>query len=98
MKQKKEITNGGNNLEDGNPRKQFRNYITSRRQGREERITSIVYEDITTLVRKYNIQNVLIQNIQKMWDTMRRTNLRIIGIEEGKESQVREPENVFNNI
>ena len=32
-------------------------------------------------------KNLLTQNIQEIWDTMKRPNLRIIGIEEGKETQ-----------
>ena len=38
------------------------------------------------------------QNIQEIWDTMKRPNLRIIGIEEGEESQLKGPENIFNKI
>jgi hypothetical protein len=33
-----------------------------------------------------------------MHDTMRRPNLRIIGIEESEDSQIKEPENIFNKI
>jgi hypothetical protein len=36
------------------------------------------------------------QNIQEIWDTMQRPNLRII-VEE-KDSQIKGPENVFNKI
>jgi hypothetical protein len=38
----------------------------------------------------------LTQNIQKIWNTIRIPNLRIIGFEEGKESQQKGPENVVN--
>ena len=34
-----------------------------------------------------------IENIQEMWDTQRRSNLRIVGIED---SQLKDPENIFN--
>ena len=37
----------------------------------------------------------LIQNIQEIWDTMKTPNLRIIGIEEGKESQLKGPGKYF---
>jgi hypothetical protein len=37
------------------------------------------------------------QNIQEIWDTMKRPNLRIIGIEE-EDSQLKGPENIFNKI
>jgi hypothetical protein len=33
-----------------------------------------------------------------MQDTMRRPNLRIIGIEESEDSQLKGPENIFNKI
>jgi hypothetical protein len=34
---------------------------------------------------------------EKMWDTMKRPNLRRIGIK-GKDSQLERPENIFNKI
>jgi hypothetical protein len=40
----------------------------------------------------------LTQNIQEIQDTMRRPNLRIIGIEESKYAQLKEPVNIFNKI
>ena len=40
----------------------------------------------------------LTQNIQEMWDTVKRQNLRIIGIEEGEEAQLKGAENIFNKI
>ena len=39
--------------------------------------------------------NFMAQNIQEIWDTMRRPNLKIIEIEEG-EAQVKVTENMFN--
>ena len=41
---------------------------------------------------------LLTQNIQEIQDTMRRPNLRIIGIEESKDSQLKGPVNIFNKI
>ena len=41
-------------------------------------------------------KKILTQNIQKIWDTMKRPNLILIEIEEGKESQLQGPENIFN--
>ena len=41
---------------------------------------------------------LLTQNIQEIQDTMRRPNLRIIGIEESEDSQHKGPVNIFNNI
>ena len=43
-------------------------------------------------------QKLLTQNVQKIQDTMRRPNLRIIGIEEGEEYQLRGTVNIFNKI
>jgi len=36
------------------------------------------------------------KNTQKIQDKMRRSNLRIIGIEERKDSQLKGPVNIFN--
>jgi hypothetical protein len=36
------------------------------------------------------------QNMQEIWDTMKRPNLRIIGKEEGEDSQLKGTENIFN--
>ena len=33
-----------------------------------------------------------------MWDTIQKPNLRIIGVEEGEELQIKGPENIFNKI
>jgi hypothetical protein len=43
-------------------------------------------------------KKILIQNIQEYQDTMRGPNLRIIGIEESKDSQFKGPGNMFNKI
>ncbi|KAL6030403.1 hypothetical protein STEG23_017091 [Scotinomys teguina] len=43
-------------------------------------------------------KKVIIQNVQEIWDTMKRPNLRIIGIEEGEEYQLKGTENIFNKI
>ena len=40
---------------------------------------------------------VLTQNIQEIWETMKRPNLRIIEVE-GEEYQLKGPENIFNKI
>jgi len=49
---------------------------------------------------KDNVQRkkLLAQNIQDIQDTMRRSNLRIIGIKESEDSQLKEPVNIFNKI
>ena len=38
------------------------------------------------------------QNIQEIWDTMTRPNLRVTVIEEGEDSQFRGPESIFNKV
>jgi hypothetical protein len=43
-------------------------------------------------------EKLLTQNIQEIQDTMRRTSLMIISIEESKYSQIKGPENIFNKI
>ena len=44
------------------------------------------------------MQNAKTQNIQEIQDKMRKPNLRIIGLEESKDSQIRGPVNSFNKI
>jgi uncharacterized coiled-coil protein SlyX len=59
--------------------------ITNRTQKIEERISGaeVTIENIDTIVKeKANSIKLLTQNIQEIQDTMRRPNLRIIGIEE----------------
>ena len=43
-------------------------------------------------------KNLLTQNFQEIQDTMRRPNLKIIGIEESEDSQLKGPVNIFNKI
>jgi hypothetical protein len=45
-----------------------------------------------------NEKKILTQNIQEIQDTMRRPNLRIIGIDENKDFQFKGPVNIFNKI
>ena len=46
-------------------------------------------------MRKKKLQT---QNLQEIQETMKRPNLKIIGIEKGEESQLKGPENIFNKI
>jgi wobble nucleotide-excising tRNase len=75
--------------------------ITNRIQEIEERISgaedSIENMD-TTIKENAKIKKLLTQNIQEIQDTMRIPNLRIIGIEESKDSQLKAPVNIFNNV
>jgi hypothetical protein len=45
-----------------------------------------------------NEKKFLTQNIQDIQNTMRRPNLRIIGIEDSKDCQLKGPVNIFNKI
>ena len=52
----------------------------------------------TTVKENAKCKKFLTQNIQEIQDTMRRPNLRIIGIEESEDSQLKGPVNIFNKI
>ena len=47
---------------------------------------------------KAKFKKILTQNIQEIQDTMRRPNLRIIGIDENEAFQLKGPINIFNKI
>jgi hypothetical protein len=73
--------------------------ITNRIQEIEERISGAEdsIENIDTLVKEsVKCKKILTQNIQKVQDTMRRPNLRIIGIDENEDFQLKGPVNIFN--
>ena len=52
----------------------------------------------TTVKENAKCKKLLTQNIQEIQDTVRRPNLRIIGIEESEDSQLKRPVNIFNKI
>ena len=55
------------------------------------------YDD-TTVKENTKPKRLLTQNMQEIQDTMRRPNLRIIGIEDSKDSQLKEPYiSIFNS-
>jgi predicted nucleic acid-binding Zn-ribbon protein len=75
--------------------------ITNRIQEIEERISGAEYtiENIdTTDKENAKGKRLLTQNIQEIQDSMRRPNLRIIGIEEIKDSQLKGPVNIFKKL
>jgi len=75
--------------------------ITNGIQDIEERISGSedTIENInTTIEDSVKCKKLLVQNIQEIQDTMRRSNLRIVGIEESKDSQIKGPVNIFNKI
>ena len=66
--------------------------MTTRLQEIEERISGAEdnIENINTTVRENaKTKKLLTQNVEEIQDTMRRPNLTIIGIEEGKEYQLK---------
>jgi hypothetical protein len=52
----------------------------------------------TTIKENTKCKKILTQNIQEIQDTMRRTNLRIIRVDENEDFQLKGPANFFNNI
>jgi hypothetical protein len=68
--------------------------ITNRVQEREGRISAVentIENTDTTVKGNAKCKKLLTQNIQEIQDTMRRPNLRIIGIEESKDFQLKGP-------
>lgn len=43
-------------------------------------------------------KNLLVWNIQEIWDPMNRPSIRILGMEEGENIQLKCPENILNKI
>jgi hypothetical protein len=67
----------------------------------EERISGAEesIENIDTKIKENaKCQKILTQNIQEIQDKMRRTNLRLIGIDEKDYFQLHGPVNIFNII
>jgi hypothetical protein len=52
----------------------------------------------TAVNKNAKYKNLLTQNIQKIQDTMRRPNQRIMGTKESEDSQIKGPINNFNKI
>ena len=52
----------------------------------------------TTIKENGKCKKILTQNIQEIQDTMRRPNLRIIGVDENEDFQLKGPANIFNKI
>jgi chromosome segregation ATPase len=75
--------------------------ISNRIQEMEERISDAEdsMENIgTTIKENTKCKKILIQNIQKIQDTMRRPKLRIIGLDENEDFQLKGPANIFNKV
>ena len=52
----------------------------------------------TTIKENGKCKKILTQNIQEIQDTMRRPNLRKIGVDENEDFQLKVPANIFNKI
>ena len=75
--------------------------ITNNIQEIEERIPGVedIVEEIDTIVKENSkCKKLLTLTIQEIQNTMKRPNLRMIGIKENENSQLKGPENVFNKI
>jgi hypothetical protein len=78
--------------------------ISNRIQEMEERLSGA--EDsieiiVTTIKENTKCKKILTQNIQEIQDTIRRQNLRILrilGIDENEDLQLKRPANIFNKI
>jgi hypothetical protein len=76
--------------------------ISNRIQEMEERrISGAEYsiENIgTTIKENGKSKKILTQNIQEIQDTVRRPNLRIIGVDENEDFQLKRLANIFNKL
>jgi hypothetical protein len=75
--------------------------ITNGIQEIEERISGAedtIENSNTTVKENAKCKKLLTQNSQEIQDTVRRPNLRIIGIQEGEDSQLQGPVNIFKKI
>jgi hypothetical protein len=52
----------------------------------------------TAIKENAKCRRILTKNIQEIQDTMRRPNLRIIGVNENEDFQFKGPANIFNKI
>jgi prefoldin subunit 5 len=74
--------------------------ISNRIQEMEERIsgTEDSIENIgTTIKENGKCKKILTQNIEEIQDTMRRSNLQIIGVDENEDFELKGLANTFNN-
>jgi hypothetical protein len=75
--------------------------ISNRIQEKEERLSGEEdsIENIhTTIKENPKCKKILTRNIQEIQDTMRRPNLRIIGVDENEDFQHKGTANIFNKI
>jgi len=103
IRNSKESTKGDNSG-DRKPREEVRSHkckhYKQNTRDRKENLRGRRYtENIhTTIKDNIKCKMLLAQNVQEIQDTMRRKNLRKIGIEEDEHSQLKGPVNIFNKI
>jgi hypothetical protein len=61
-------------------------------------IQDTIKEINTSIKEDVKSKMVLTQNIQEIWDIMKRANIRLIGIDEGEDFPLQGSENIFRNI
>ena len=88
-KSQREIQNLGSGVIDAS--------ITNRMQEIELRISG-AQDTIENIEKQRKCKNLLNQSIEEIQDTMRRLNLRVIGIEESEDSQLKGPVNISIKI
>ncbi|KAL6090712.1 hypothetical protein STEG23_013589 [Scotinomys teguina] len=75
--------------------------ITNRIQEMEDRISNVedTIEEIDSTVKENTkTKKAIKQHVQEIWDTMKGPNIRIIGIEEGEEYQLKDLEKAILNF
>jgi hypothetical protein len=68
--------------------------VENRTSGTEDKVEELdqAVKNHEKILRKYE------WNMQDIWDTMKRPNLHIMGIEQGEEIQTKGTDNLFNKI
>jgi hypothetical protein len=68
--------------------------VENRVSGTEDKVEQLDHtvKDPERILRKYK------WNMQAIWDTMKRPNLQIMGVEKGEEIQTKGNDNLFNRI
>jgi hypothetical protein len=74
--------------------------ITNRKQEMEESLRCRRFHRKYGHNKKENAKSkrILTQNIQEIQDTMRRSNIRIIGVDENEDFHLKRPVNIFKKI
>jgi phage host-nuclease inhibitor protein Gam len=75
--------------------------IGNRIQEMEERISGAedsIENICTTFKDNAKCKKILTKNFQEIQDTMRRPNLRILGVDKNEDFQLKGPANIFNKI